>query len=464
MRILFPSAEVAPYSKTGGLGDVAAALPRALATLGHEVLVVTPWYRTLRAQPQPYWIGDVQVPFEGGFQAAGVGTLEADGVRYAFVGHPDFDRPSLYGYADDARRFARFSRAVPQVAARLGFAPQVLHAHDWHTGYLPLLLERGWHLPPGFPYLPSVFTVHNAQFQGTSEMAAALHWLRLGPDAAHSYLDQFGRANALQAGVGFASRVTTVSPTYATELQQPAYGFGLDGTFRHVAYKLTGILNGIDDRVWNPATDPQLAATYGADDLGGKGVNKRAVTARFGLDASRPLLGVVSRFAMQKGIDLLLAAAPELLRQGWSLLLVGTGDADLEEGVARLARSQPGAVAAMIGYDEGLAHQVYAAADAMLVPSRFEPCGLTQMIAMRYGAVPIVRATGGLVDTVTQDRTGYLFGPATAQALAQATGRAREQFGGPAWARLQRAGMLEDLSWSASAQQYASLYASVLRS
>lgn len=281
MRILFPAAEVAPFSKTGGLADVAGALPKALARLGHEVLVVTPWYAKLGGGVPPYWVGDVASPFDRGFEPVGVGVLEDDvpgtgSVRYAFVGHQDFRRAKPYGYPDDARRFARFSRAVPSVAERLAFAPDLVHAHDWHTGYLPMILARGWHLPPGFPGLRSVFTVHNVQYQGESGLEDAVRWLRLGPDLMGSYLDHFGRANAMQAGVGFATRVTTVSPTYAEEIQTPEYGYSLDGTFRSLSGKLTGILNGIDTDVWDPARDPTLPEPYSAADLAGKSAAKRS--------------------------------------------------------------------------------------------------------------------------------------------------------------------------------------------
>lgn len=464
MRILFPSAEVAPYSKTGGLGDVAAALPRALARLGHDVLVVTPWYQSVRSEPAPYWIGDVQAPFDGGFEPVGVGTLESSGVRYAFVGHPDFGRDELYGYSDDVRRFARFSRAVPQVAERLGFKPDVVHAHDWHTAYLPLLLARGWHLPPGFPFLPSVFTVHNVQFQGEAPMDDTLRWLRLGPGEANSYLQHFGAANALQAGVGFATRVTTVSPSYAQELQLPEFGFSLDGTFRAVAGKTVGILNGIDDVVWNPRTDPFIRARYSAADMDGKFENREDLARQFGLDESRPLLGVVSRFAEQKGIDLVLAASERLLAMGWNLFFLGTGDPGLEAGVRVLCYERPREVACVIGYDEALAHRIYAGADALAVPSRFEPCGLTQMIAMRYGTLPVVRATGGLRDTVAHGRTGFVFEHATPEGLLWAAQQALQAFGSASWSAMQRVGMQQDLSWDSSARRYAELYTSVLPS
>ncbi|MBX3139940.1 MAG: glycogen synthase [Trueperaceae bacterium] len=469
MRILFPAAEVAPFSKTGGLADVAGALPKALARLGHEVLVVTPWYAKLGGGVPPYWVGDVASPFDRGFEPVGVGVLEDDvpgtgSVRYAFVGHQDFRRAKPYGYPDDARRFARFSRAVPSVAERLAFAPDLVHAHDWHTGYLPMILARGWHLPPGFPGLRSVFTVHNVQYQGESGLEDAVRWLRLGPDLMGSYLDHFGRANAMQAGVGFATRVTTVSPTYAEEIQTPEYGYSLDGTFRSLSGKLTGILNGIDTDVWDPARDPTLPEPYSAADLAGKSAAKRELTRRFGLDARRPLLAVVSRLAEQKGMDLLIAAAPRLLEQGWSLVVLGAGDPGLEEGVSDLARARGGLVGAHIGYAEDLAHLVYAGADALAVPSRFEPCGLSQLIAMRYGTVPIVRATGGLKDTVRHGATGFVFEHGTSAGLEWAAGEALAAYGTPAWRRIQATGMAADRSWQASAAAYSALYESVLRS
>lgn len=426
--------------------------------------MVSPWYAGLRGGQRPYWVGDVRVPFSGGFEPAGVGVLERDGVKFAFVGHPDFSRGSPYGYPDDARRFARFSRAVPQAAARLGFTPEVVHANDWQTAYLPLLLARGWHLPPGFAYLPTIFTVHNAQFQGEADLAATLHWLRLGEDVADSYLHHFGNANAMQAALGFATRVTTVSPTYALELQRPEYGFGLDGTFRTVAAKTVGILNGIDTAEWDPAKDPHLSHNYSVETLSARAANKAALSASYGLSVEPPLLAVVSRFAHQKGIDLLLGAAENLQGLGFNLLLLGSGDQQLEDGAGHLAATKPGRVAAQLGFDEGAAHRIYAGADALLVPSRFEPCGLTQMIAMRYGALPVVRETGGLKDTVTHGVTGFVFRDASAHALTGALEELRGLHGTPAWREMQLAGMRVDNSWEASARRYAELYLSVLPS
>ena len=286
----------------------------------------------------------------------------------------------------------------------------------------------------------------------------------IGTDLKGSFLDHFGRANAMQAGVGFATQVTTVSPTYAKELQTPEFGFTLDGTFRALAHKLTGILNGIDTTLWNPAADPALPAPYSAVDLTGKAAARSALVARYGLADEHPLLAVVSRLAEQKGIDLLIAGAPELLASGWSIVVLGSGDPLLEAEVARLASEHPGRVGATLAHDESLAHLIYAGADALAVPSRFEPCGLAQMIAMRYGTLPLVHATGGLKDTVQHGKTGFTFERPTTPDLLGAAAHARAAFGTPAWRKMQAAGMAADNSWHASATAYSELYESVLRS
>ncbi|MDZ7705040.1 MAG: glycogen synthase [Trueperaceae bacterium] len=459
MRVLFVSSEVYPFSKTGGLADVAGALPAALVRQGHEVLVVTPWYKTLAATPPPLWVGDVSVPFDGGFSDCGVGTLECDGVRYAFVGHDDYQRDELYGYDDDVYRFARFTRAVPQVAEHLDFRPDIVHANDWHTGHLPMMLAHGWHLPDGFPGLPSVFTVHNVQYQGASDLGATLYWLRLPSDLTGSYANHFGRANAMQSALGFAHHVTTVSPSYAEEIKEPEYGYGLDGTFRHIDDKLSGILNGLDTDVWDPATDPHLAQPYSADDLTGKRLVKALLCERFGLEPSPPLIGVVSRLADQKGIDLVLYGLDALLGQGWNLLVLGSGDSETEETLRGAAAAHPGRVGSYIGYNEELAHQVYAGCDALAIPSRFEPCGLSQMIAMRYGTLPVARATGGLRDTIRHGYTGFLFEHISSDGVIWASGQARETYRDARdWQQMMRAAMAEDFSWDSSARAYAALY------
>jgi starch synthase len=459
MRVLHATSEVVPFSKTGGLADVLGALPQAQASLGAEVAVVSPWYRELGGAVAPYWIGDVDVPFVG---PVGVGTLESRGVRYLFVGHDDFRRSALYGYADDVARFVRFTRAVPAVAARAGFAPDVVHAHDWHAALLPVLLECGTGLPPELAGLPSIVTLHNVQYQGHAELGEVLRVAGLPDALARSHLEHHGAANLLKGGIGFADLVTTVSPHYARELAAGAHGFGLDATLRDLGPKLVGILNGIDDETWDPERDEALVARYDANDLSGKETCRTALLEACGLDDGGPVLGVVSRFADQKGIDLLLAALPRLLGQGWRLVLLGTGDAGLEAAARSAAAANPRLVAAELRHDEAFARTVYAGSDALAVPSRFEPCGLSQLIAQRYGTLPLVRATGGLVDTVRHGIDGFLFEAAEPAALAEAAAIARDTYGTPLWRQMQREAMALDRSWRTSAQAYLARYRTVM--
>ncbi len=458
VQLLHATAEAVPFAKTGGLADVLGALPAAQAALGHDVLVVHPWYARLAAVPPPLWIGDVPVPFDGGHVTVGVGTLEAGGVRFAFVGHPSFQRDALYGYPDDARRFALFARAVPAVAARLAFVPDVVHAHDWHAASIPALLRHAALLPPGFSGLPSVLTVHNAQYQGWADAADVVAWGRLpgklaGPLALH------GKGNLLHAGLRTADRVTTVSPTYARELLQPAVAYGLEHAFADLGPRLVGILNGLDLAAFDPAADAALAATFDAGDLTGKLVCHAALSRELGLDPNRPLLGVVSRLADQKGIDLLIDALPAVLEQGWNLALLGAGDPALEAALAVAFAAHPDRLGGRIGYDEGLARRIYGGADALVVPSRFEPCGLAQLIAMRYGTLPVARATGGLLDTIDDGRTGFLFATAEAPALAAALARARlVRDDHDRWRGMQVAAMAARFDWARAAHAYDDLY------
>lgn len=467
MQIVWATSEVAPFSKTGGLADVAGSLPRWLAAKAHDVLVVSPWYATLAGPVAPYWIGDVEVPFDGGFEPVGVGALSWEGVSFAFVGHPDFSRDAPYGFDDDLRRFARLSRAVPAVCERLGVVPDVVHAHDWHTGLLPLVTQRGWHLPRGWPGMPTVFTIHNLQYQGTGDLDEVIHWLRLPSSAKSSGLDHFGQANAMQAGIDQAHRITTVSPTYALEIQTPAFGFGLDGTLRHLSHKLEGILNGLDVEAWDPLHDPSLPAPFGPFDLASKVLATQALTARLGLRHDRPVLGVVSRLADQKGIDTLLAALPDLVALGWSVAILGSGDAGLEAWAATEAAARPDVVSATIGYDDELARAIYAGSAALAIPSRFEPCGLTQLIAMRYGTLPIARATGGLIDTIEDGVTGFLFGGvnvgAGSASLVDAARRAFEAIDdADVRTNMQRQAMSRRFDWERSAGAYERTYGAAI--
>ena len=461
MRILFVSSEVFPFSKTGGLADVAGALPQALAALGHDVLVVSPWYQTLAASP--LWIGDTAVPFDGDFEYVGIGTLERDGIGYVFVSHDAFQRDRLYGFADDVQRFCLFTRTVPAAANLVGFRPHVVHANDWHSGYLPLVLEHGRHLPEGFPDLPSIYTVHNIQFQGVSGLEKTAHWLRLPSTVTDGYMNHFGSANAMQAALGHASRVTTVSPSYADEIQSQAFGFGLDGTLRHIKAKLSGILNGLDTTVWDPQTDPFLNHNFGPASLAGKAAVQAGLRHDLGFHPQRPVLALISRLADQKGIDLLFAGAERLLAQGWSLALLGSGDPGLEEWMTDFAEANPASVFSLVGFDEGLAHRLYGGADALAIPSRFEPCGLSQMIAMRYGTLPLARATGGLRDTIVHGETGFLFAEATSEALVAAAGEAMTLTTATRWRQMIAQAMQQDFSWQASASHYDSLYREVVQ-
>lgn len=473
MRILFASSEVHPYSKTGGLGDVVGALPAELARLGHEVLVLSPWYRDLR-KGRPLWIGDIEVPFAGGTDAVGVGTLEHDGVRFGFVGHEDFRRESIYGYPDDVRRFCRFTMALPGVAERLEFVPDLLHVHDWHSAYLPMVLKERVRdesllseklVSEGGPARlgsvpPAVLTVHNAQYQGVSGAAETLHWLNLSASLATEAVFSGGSANALRAGCSYADQISTVSPNYAEELTEPEFGYGLENDFQRFRHKLVGILNGIDTEEWNPANDPHLPEPYSLDRMNGKGAAKRKLCEVAGLDEDKPLLAVVSRLAEQKGIDVFLDAAAGLVEQGWSLFLLGTGDASLERRIRELSEADA-AISSQLSYDEGHAHLVYAGADALAIPSRFEPCGLSQLIAMRYGTIPIARATGGLRDTIEDGRTGFLFDILQPERLTACAARAMSSYGTSDWKKMMSTAMDQDFSWKRSALQYEEMYRSL---
>lgn len=464
MRILLASSEVFPFSKTGGLADVAGALPKALVDNGHEVLVVTPWYKTLKKSSNssnPLWIGDVDIPFAGGFESVGIGELQQDGVRYAFIGHSVFNRDSIYGFEDDTTRFALFSRAIPQVAERVMFIPDVIHANDWHSAYLPMILKHGWHLPEAFIGLPSVFTVHNVQHQGVGDIEALTYNLRLPTELEPNYLKHFDTANAMQAGLGFADWVTTVSPTYAEELKTEAYGYGLDGTFRHISDRLSGILNGIDIDIWNPETDSLIEETYSeASNLKeAKDASKISLSKDFGISGfERPLIAVVSRLAEQKGLDIFLESIYGLINQGWNIMILGSGDSWMEAKIPELKQQFPERIGYFIGYDEALAHKIYAGADALAIPSRFEPCGLTQLISMRYGTLPIARATGGLVDTIDHAKTGFLFDHMAVEGFLWATNEAIQRYNSDDWTGMMKSAMQQDFSWKSSALAYEALY------
>jgi starch synthase len=467
MRILFLSSEVGPFSKSGGLGDVSGALPSAMAALGHEVRVVTPLYRSVKPNgfvPEPLPL-TLSFPFgeiESRFRRA---ELEPR-FSVIVVDVPElFDRPGYYGFPDDARRFAAFTAAGLSWAQREGFEADVVWFNDWPTGLGPLALKSGYARTP-LGRAKTVFTIHNLAYMGnfpSSEVEAlGIPWSRFTIDGVEFY-QQLG---FLKAGLQLADILTTVSPTYAQEIQTVAGGVGLDGLLRARAGQLHGILNGVDVREWNPATDVLLPAQFSASDLSGRAVCRQALFAAAGIDApaeGMPIFGAVGRMVGQKGADLMQAALPRFLEQGGAAVVLGSGEPALEQGWRALHARFPRRLGLHIGFDNALAHLIEAGCDFFLMPSRFEPCGLNQMYSLLYGAVPIVRAVGGLQDTVRDisqaDGTGIVFGAATEEALTKAMLRAVELFRDGPWLRqVQQRGMRQDFSWTAAARKYERLF------
>ena len=477
MKILFATPELAPWVKTGGLGDVAGALPAALRAAGHDVRVLVPAYPALlqgfpdtEEIARPHWLGGL-LPTPGLREA-----VAPDGTPLLLLDYrPYYDRagnpylgPEGRDWLDNHLRFGLLSRVAAWIGAEastLAWQPDVIHCHDWQTGLAPAYLN----------YLPgrrarSLFTVHNLAFQGLFDHASLFE---LGlPDAAWSIhgVEYYGYLSFLKAGLQHADAITTVSPSYAREIQTDAEGMGMAGLLRHRGGQLTGILNGIDTTLWNPATDPHLEQTYSARHLEGKAANKAGLQAQFGLEQrpDLPLLAVVSRLTEQKGLDLLLEVAPQILKLPAQLVVLGSGGRELEHAWMALARKHKSRCAVNIGFNEALAHRIEAGADIFLMPSRFEPCGLNQMYSLRYGTPPVVRATGGLADTVidaadARHGNGFVFGPATSAALLQAVQRAIATWRDPdRWRGLQRHGMARDSSWQESARHYVALYQQLL--
>lgn len=473
MKVLFVSSEVAPFSKTGGLGDVAGALPAALAALGHDVKVVTPRYagvRDSRLTPTGQSL-TVRFPFgEVGGPILSVRLSERLEVLFLENAH-FFERGGLYGdmwgeFGDNHRRFAYLTVGALQAAQRLQFVPDVVHFNDWQTGLGPVALRRGFQ-GTAVGRARSVFTIHNLAYQGQFGKDVmgdlGLPWDLF---TAQGGLEFYDSVNFLKGALVFADALTTVSPTYAREIQTPEQGFGLDGLLRSRQHLLTGILNGIDTHEWDPRTDAYLPARYGRHALSGKAVCKRELLGRFGLpDDGAPVFGIVSRLAWQKGIDLLLEAMPAALQADIRFVAVGNGEGGYEEGLRQLQARFPKQVGTFIGFDAGLSHLVEAGADFFLMPSRYEPCGLNQMYSLRYGTVPIVRATGGLADTVEGglEGNGLLFEAFHPAALLAALRRALALYADPP--RLEafrRRGMEKDFSWEASARKYESLYSTLV--
>jgi starch synthase len=472
MRILFVASEGLPFSKTGGLADVVEALPKSLVAQGHDVAVVLPRYRT--TQIKNVVIKSLTVPMGTSlrFPAIADGGRLA-GVQYFFVDDPQyFDRDQLYGvggrdYPDSAERFAEFARASIELAKQL-WLPDVIHCHDWQSALVPVLLRTAYAADPQLSGIPVLFTIHNMGYHGLFPRDVLA---RIGlPDSLFRMdaLEFFGHVNYLKGGLVFSDYLTTVSRKYAQEIQTTEYGHGLDGVVRTRADHLIGILNGVDYSVWNPEVDTLIAARYSAKDLSGKQVCKRDLLAQFQLpeeNLERPVIGIVSRFADQKGFDLVAQVADEIMQENLAIVALGSGEAKYERMFRELSERLPEKLAVKVAYDNTLAHKIEAGADMFLMPSRYEPCGLNQIYSLRYGTVPVVRATGGLDDTIepfdpAKGRgTGFKFSEYTGPALLAALREALATYGDKAaWRRLQANGMAKDFSWNASALEYGRLY------
>ena len=475
MDVLFAASEVAPLSKTGGLADVADALPRALAARGHAIAVVTPRYGSIR--PEEEGFEPVPEPLQVRGEAVSAWARRAPGRPTVYlVEHERYfgSRGGLYGegghdYGDNAERFAWFTRAALALPGAVRLRPSILHLNDWQTGLAPWLLRHGHGDDPALAGARTVFTIHNLAYQGlfpkSMVPALGIPW-----DVFHYEGMEFhDQLNFMKAGIAYADAITTVSPTYAREILTFEDGAGLDAVLRHRARDLHGILNGIDVETWDPARDPNLPARYSAAALDGKAASKAALQRELGLPARPdvPLVSMVGRLVEQKGIDLVLAALPEILTRETQLAVLGSGRREYEDALARAARERPDRLAVRIGFDDALAHRMEAGGDAFLMPSRFEPCGLNPMTALRYGTVPIVRAVGGLQDTVEdydgwRSGTGFKFREYTPQALLVALRRALDVYRDRrAWRGLVERGMAQDNSWALSAAAYEALYRSL---
>jgi len=477
VQVLFLASEVTPFAKTGGLADVAGSLPGALKRLGANVSIGLPLYRAVKEgtfERQTVFKG-LEVPVAGQTLLANVQAAETEeGVPvYLFEREDLFDRPNLYrtaegDYYDNLERFAFFSLAALLFAKSAGVAFEVIHCHDWQTGLVPAYLSTLFRADPFFASTSTLFTIHNIGYQGVFPREK-LSVCGLPPETFHPEgIEYWGSISLLKAGIVYSDAMTTVSPTYSREIRSPEFGLGMEGILQKRSGVLHGILNGADDSVWNPATDSYLSSRYDSDDPEEKIVDKAALIREAGLDPSlleRPVLGMTARLSHQKGCDLLLGILDELAAMKVGIVILGEGEPAYEDALREAAEKYPGTVAVTIGFDEALAHRIMAGADIFLVPSLYEPCGLTQMYALKYGTVPVVRATGGLEDTIeefdpgSRSGNGFKFGPYEPGAFLDAIRRATDLWSDrEAWEALMRNGMREDFSWNRSAERYLDLY------
>lgn len=475
MQIVFASAECAPFVKTGGLGDVAGSLPAALVRAGAEVIVMVPKYATIKDEykAQMEHFSDFYVSLGWRNEYCGLEKLEHDGVTYMFIDNERyFARDYPYGFFDDGERFAFFSKAITESLQHLpaGFECDILHCNDWQTALAPVFLREFYQGLPLYDRVKTVFSIHNVAFQGQFSDTVMEDILGVAhiPAAASQLRCDACSVNYMLGALRYADAITTVSPTYANEIQTPEFGEGLDGVLRERSYALQGILNGIDVAGFDPATDRRIAANYTVDDRSGKAVCKAKLQEELGLEVrdDRPLMVMVTRLTRQKGMDLVMYALDRILAGGVQVAVLGTGDRDYEDGLRYFQDKYPGTMAARIEFDPALSQRMYAAADMFLMPSKFEPCGLSQIIAMRYGTLPIVRETGGLKDTVqpynefTGEGTGFSFSNFNGDEMGDAVFRAARLFwdNRDAWNQLVTQAMSQDFSWTRSADKYLDLY------
>lgn len=475
MQIVFASAECAPFVKTGGLGDVAGSLPAALVRAGAEVIVMVPKYATIKDEykAQMEHFSDFYVSLGWRNEYCGLEKLERDGVTYMFIDNERyFARDYPYGFFDDGERFAFFSKAITESLQHLpaGFECDILHCNDWQTALAPVFLREFYQGLPLYDRVKTVFSIHNVAFQGQFSDTVMEDILGVAhiPAAASQLRCDACSINYMLGALRYADAITTVSPTYANEIQTPEFGEGLDGVLRERSYALQGILNGIDVAGFDPATDKRIAANYTVEDRSGKAVCKAKLQEELGLEVrdDRPLMVMVTRLTRQKGMDLVMYALDRILAGGVQVAVLGTGDRDYEDGLRYFQDKYPGTMAARIEFDPALSQRMYAAADMFLMPSKFEPCGLSQIIAMRYGTLPIVRETGGLKDTVipynefTGEGTGFSFTNFNGDEMGDAVFRAARLFwdNRDAWNQLITQAMSQDFSWTRSADKYLDLY------
>lgn len=475
MQIVFASAECAPFVKTGGLGDVAGSLPAALVRAGAEVIVMVPKYATIKDEykAQMEHFSDFYVSLGWRNEYCGLEKLERDGVTYMFIDNERyFARDYPYGFFDDGERFAFFSKAITESLQHLpaGFECDILHCNDWQTALAPVFLREFYQGLPLYDRVKTVFSIHNVAFQGQFSDTVMEDILGVAhiPAAASQLRCDACSVNYMLGALRYADAITTVSPTYANEIQTPEFGEGLDGVLRERSYALQGILNGIDVAGFDPATDKRIAANYTVEDRSGKAVCKAKLQEELGLEVrdDRPLMVMVTRLTRQKGLDLVMYALDRILAGGVQVAVLGTGDRDYEDGLRYFQDKYPGTMAARIEFDPALSQRMYAAADMFLMPSKFEPCGLSQIIAMRYGTLPIVRETGGLKDTVqpynefTGEGTGFSFSNFNGDEMGDAVFRAARLFwdNRDAWNQLVTQAMSQDFSWTRSADKYLDLY------